>query len=96
MADLFPKWAWGRDFPDEAVSLSIIAGIFGFVNMVASIMLLNWKMSGFVILFISCLWSTSISVYFYEMPWGTIISLIVWFWILQIKKNGKSCWEQLS
>lgn len=73
----------------------MVSGVFGLVNVVAIVLLLNWKKNGFVLLVISSLVNASLAVILSTIPWG-IIGLIIWYLILQLKKNGKTCWEQLS
>lgn len=103
LIDFFPKIAWGKDFPDSAIWMSVVSGVFGIVNIIAIVMLLNWKRIGFWLLVISsfaglvltCVANIVLSVLTSSFPWG-VVGIFVWFGILQIRKNGKSCWEQLS
>ena len=50
LINFFPKQAWGSNYPDAAIPLSIVGGVFGVINIIAIIMLLNWRKSGFLLL----------------------------------------------
>lgn len=53
LTNFFPKQAWGSNYPDAAIPLSIVSGVSGVTNIIAIIMLLNWRKSGFLLLTIS-------------------------------------------
>ena len=95
LINFFPKQAWGSNYPDAAIPLSIISGIFGIINIIAIIMLLNWRKSGFLLLTISSIIGGLLAMLTSSFPVG-LLGIVVWYFILQIKKDGKSCWEQLS
>lgn len=95
LISFFPKQAWGSNYPDAAIPLSIISGIFGIINIIAIIMLLNWRKSGFLLLVTSSIIVGMLAMIASSLPVG-LLGIVVLYFILQIKKNGKSCWEQLS
>lgn len=61
----------------------------------AIVMLLNWRKSGFLLLTISSIIGGLLAMLTSSFPIG-LLGIVVWYFILQIKKDGKSCWEQLS
>lgn len=95
LIDFFPKQAWGSDYPDAAIPLSIVSGVFGIINITAIIMLLNWRKRGFLLLAISNIIGGFSAMLTSSFPVG-LLGIVVWYFTLQIRKNGKSCWEQLS
>lgn len=95
LINFFPKQAWGSNYPDDAIPLSIVCGVFGVINIIAIIMLLNWRKSGFLLLTISSIIGGLLAMLTSSFPVG-LLGIVVWYFILQIKKDGKSCWEQLS
>ena len=95
LINFFPKQAWGSNYPDDAIPLSIVCGVFEVINIIAIIMLLNWRKSGFLLLTISSIIGGFLAILTSSFPVG-LMGIVVWYFILQIKKDGKSCWEQLS
>lgn len=95
LINFFPKQAWGSNYPDAAIPLSIVSGVFGVINIIAIIMLLNWRKSGFLLLIISSIIGGLLAMLTSSFP-VELLGIVVWYFILQIKKDGKSCWEQLS
>ncbi len=75
--------------------LSILATI----NLLGAIMLMMWNKCGFYILVISSILTTIINVGLLDTePLYVILGLcaiIIWWGILQIRKNGKSAWCQM-
>lgn len=51
--------------------------------------------SGFLLLIISSIIGGLLAMLTSSFPVG-LLGIVVWYFILQIKKDGKSCWEQLS
>ena len=58
VTSFFPRTMWGSDFPDQLVIISVISGVFCLVSAFGAQMLLNWKKSGFVVIFVSILFSS--------------------------------------
>ena len=85
----------GSDFPDQLVIISVISGVLCLVSAFGAQMLLNWKKSGFVVIFVSAACNALIAlVSTGSFPVGIVGVVLLWM-ILQLKKNGKSCWEQM-
>lgn len=95
LINFFPKEAWGSRFPDSAIPLSVMSGIIGIITIIAIVMLLNWKKNGFWLLFFANIVGAILSMFMSVFPFG-IIGFVILYLILQLKKKGKSCWEQLS
>ena len=95
VCDFNPKMAWGSDFPDSQMLLSYAGGVLSIANVVGTAMILCWKKSGFYILAATSVIGAAFSVFMSRFPMG-LVGIVVWFIILQAKKNGKSCWEQLE
>ncbi len=74
-----------------ASSFILVAGYFS---------LLKWKKFGFYVLAAMAVLSLGINLVTGTNAdlgtFGPIVSLMILFAVLQLKKNGKSCWEQLS
>ena len=84
----------------EPMSDRLVTFVLTGVMIVGYIGLLKWKKSGFYIIVGAQIlnWFMSISIGMLK-GWYIIvpfISIAILFAILQIKKNGKSCWSQLS
>ena len=94
LINFFPKQAWGSNYPDDAIPLSIVCGVVGVINIIAIIMLLNWRKSGFLLLTISSIIGGFLAILTSSFPVG-LMGIVVWYFILQIKKDGKSCWVKL-
>lgn len=95
IAQMLPKQMYGSYFPDEYVGISIISGVLCIVNIIGVALVLNWKKAGFwVIVGASLISSLMTSLVMRTFPTG-IISLIILWAILQIKKDGISCWRAL-
>lgn len=95
LVDFFPKQAWGSNYPDSAIPLSILNGVLGIVNIIAFVMLLNWRKKGILLLAISGTAGMFLGMMTSNFPWS-ILGLLVCFLILRLERDGKSCWEQLS
>lgn len=94
----FPKEFWGSRFPDAAVPMSIVAGCLSVIDIVAIAMMLAWKKIGF---FLYCVIGIVCCIITLQM--GNIqfaiygfVGIIVYYLVLQIKKDGKSCWENME
>lgn len=77
-----------------------ICSIFGAVNVLGAILLMRWNKTGFYLFLISSLICAVVNVCVLKMSPVTAISslfgIIIWWAILQIKKNGKSAWSLLE
>ena len=92
----FPKTMWGSNYPDQYVAFSVASGVFGLVTVFGAQLLLSWKKIGFVVILVSSICNGLIALFTSgSFPVG-IIGLVILWMILQLKKNGKSCWEQLK
>lgn len=94
----FPKEFWGSRFPDAAVPMSIVTGCLSVIDVVAIAMMLAWKKIGF---FLYCVIGIVCCIITLQM--GNIqfaiygfVGIIVYYLVLQIKKDGKSCWENME
>lgn len=78
--------------------------IYGFVAsavlVIGYLALIKWKKIGFYILIIMGVFSLIMNLFAGgQVSFSTffpIVSMLVLYAVLQIKKNGKSCWEQLD
>ena len=95
VTSFFPKRMWGRDFPDQLVIISVISGVLCLVSAFGAQMLLNWKKRGFMVIVVSAACNALIAlVSTGSFPVGIVGVVLLWM-ILQLKKDGKSCWEQM-
>ena len=89
-----------RNIPSSTTNstIKILAGI-GIINIILPVLILNWKKIGFWLSIV-----TSIVILIINLNIGVAIGpsllgmsgFIITFAILQIKKNGKTTWEQLG
>lgn len=86
--------------PGENVLGCGLCSILGLVNVLSVILLLRWNKSGFYMLVLSSLMAIVINIFLLRMPVATMLSsllaIVVWWAILQIKKEGVSAWSQLQ
>jgi hypothetical protein len=77
----------------------ILFGILSLINIAFAFALLNWKKWGYYGFFVSSIMMFFTNVNFGMPPSNAIVSFVgisLLFLILQIKKDGKSGWEQLE
>lgn len=77
-----------------------ICSIFGIVNILGAILLMRWNKMGFYLFLFSSLIATVVNVCVLKMSPVTAVSslfaIIIWWAVLQAKKDGKSAWSQLQ
>ena len=68
------------------------------LNVVAAVLLLNWKKIGFWMIAVSAACSMLINLYAVGVGfvWISLIGVGILWAVLQIRKNGISCWKQLE
>lgn len=91
----FPKEFWGSRFPDAAIPLSIVTGCLGIVDIIAIAMILAWKRSGFLLHCVLGVISCVITLQLGNVQFAIygFVGIVACYLILQIRKDGKSCWE---
>lgn len=77
-----------------------ICSIFGVANVLGAILLMRWNKIGFYLFLFSSLICAVVNVCVLKMPPSVAVSslfaIIIWWAILQAKKDGKSAWSQLE
>ncbi|MCD8295950.1 MAG: hypothetical protein LUC88_00085 [Prevotella sp.] len=74
--------------------------ILELLNVLAIILLLRWKSAGFFLMIVGAVCSILISVTLLgggiKDIFGIIVSIVIWWAILHIKKNGVSAWALME
>lgn len=90
---------FGVDSTDEALGFGLCS-VGAAVNVLSVILLLRWYKPGFYMMAICSLIAIAINIFILMMePYvmiGTLLAVVIWWAILQIKKNGASAWSQLN
>jgi len=77
-----------------------ISSILGLINILGAILLMRWNKTGFYLFLISSIITAIISVFILKMDAataiGSLIAILIWWAILQAKKDGVSAWSQLE
>lgn len=77
-----------------------ICSIFGVINVLGAILLMRWNKTGFYLFLVSSLICAVVNVFVLKMSAATAISsvfaIVIWWAILQAKKDGVSAWSQLE
>lgn len=77
-----------------------LCSIFGVVNVLSAILLLRWNKVGFYIMVVSSIMAIIINIFVLKMEpvtmVGSLFAIIIWWAILQMKKDGVSAWSQLQ
>lgn len=77
-----------------------LCSIFGVVNVLSTILLLRWNKVGFYMMVVSSIMAIIINIFVLKMEPVTMVSslfaIVIWWAILQIKKDGVSAWSQLQ
>lgn len=77
-----------------------ICSIFGMINVLGATLLMRWNKTGFYLFLVSSLISAVVNVFVLKMSPVTAISsvfaIVIWWTILQAKKDGVSAWSQLE
>lgn len=93
---LFPKEAWGSDYPDSMVIYSQILAIACPLTIIGVIMLLMWKKNGFYVILFSSLYDGLLVLFLFgSYPIG-VLGVLVLYFILGISKNGIPYWEAMD
>lgn len=75
-------------------------GILGVVNILSAILLMRWNRLGFYMLIVSSIIALIVNIVLLGVPSviviSSIIAIIIWWAILQIRKNGVSAWKLMS
>lgn len=77
-----------------------ICAILGIINVLGAILLMRWNKTGFYLFLVSSLICAVVNVFVLKMSPATAISsvfaIVIWWAILQAKKDGVSAWSQLE
>lgn len=77
-----------------------LCSILGVVNILSAILLLRWNKVGFYMMVVSSIMAIIINIFVLKMEpvtmVGSLFAIIIWWAILQMKKNGVSAWSQLQ
>lgn len=77
-----------------------ICSILGLVNILGAILLMRWNKTGFYLFLVSSLITAIVSVFVLKMEAataiGSLFAILIWWAILQAKKDGVSAWSQLE
>lgn len=77
-----------------------LCSIFGVVNVLSAILLLRWNKIGFYMMVVSSIMAIIINVCVLKMEpvtmVGSLFAIVIWWAILQMKKDGVSAWSQLK
>lgn len=77
-----------------------ICSIFGVINVLGAILLMRWNKTGFYLFIVSSIISAIVNVFVLKMTPVTAVSsifaIVIWWAILQAKKDGVSAWSQLE
>lgn len=70
------------------------------VNVLGGILLMRWNKLGFYMLLVTSIVAVMVNVGLFGLPSTTILSslfaVLIWWAILQIRKNGVSAWKQMN
>ena len=84
-----PSFVWG-------MGLSTILAV---VNILGSVLLMRWNKLGFYLFLIGSLCGTAINMLILAMTpmviFSSLLGILVWWAVLQIKKGGVSAWNQM-
>lgn len=86
--------------PSEYILGCGLCSILGLVNVLGVILLFRWNKSGFYLLVVSSVMAIIVNISLLRLPIGTmlgsLLAVVVWWAILQIKRDGVSAWSQLQ
>lgn len=90
---------FGMDTREDALGIGLCS-IGASVNVLSSILLLKWYKPGFYMMAVCSVIAIAINILVLNMePYvmiGSLFAVVVWWAILQTKKNGVSAWSQLN
>lgn len=77
-----------------------IGSVLSVVNILGAVMLMRWNKIGFYILTVSAVLSIGVNMMMLgsnpvELV-GSVVAILIWWAILQVKKNGESAWSQME
>lgn len=89
-----------NDF-DSMVSLGIgLLSVAGVINILGAIQLMRWNKLGFYLYLVSSVIGVIINVFMLSLSpviiFSSLMSVVVWWAILQIRKNGVSAWKLMK
>jgi predicted amidophosphoribosyltransferase len=93
----YPEWL--AEYSEISSGLMMLSGFLLIIGSIECILLLCWKKIGFWILIGNSVISMIINLVDGEnigMVLFGLVSILIWWAILQIRKNGRSTWEQLE
>lgn len=77
-----------------------LCSIFGVVNVLSAILLLRWNKIGFYMMVVSSIMAIIVNICVLKMEpvamIGSLFAIVIWWAILQMKKDGVSAWSQLQ
>lgn len=77
-----------------------LCSIFGAVNVLSCILLLRWNKIGFYMMAFSSILAIVVNICVLKMATvamiGSLFGILIWWAILQMKKDGVSAWSQLQ
>lgn len=77
-----------------------LCSIFGVVNVLSAILLLRWNKIGFYMIVVSSILAIVVNICVLKMDpvamVGSLFAIVIWWAILQMKKDGVSAWSQLQ
>lgn len=77
-----------------------LGSVLCIVNILGAILLMRWNKTGFYILSASAVLSIAVNLIILGSDAleliGSVVAILIWWAILQAKKNGKSAWSQLE
>ena len=78
--------------------MSIVVGCLSVIDIVAVAMMLAWKKIGFFLYCVIGIVSCIITLQMGNIQFAIygFVGIIVYYLVLQIKKDGKSCWENME
>ena len=89
------------DATDGGLALGCgLLGMLGILNVLGSILLMRWNKTGFWLFFSSSLLGVVINIGVLDVSPAAslsfLVSVLIWWGILQIKKNGVSAWSLMG
>lgn len=90
-------------FDADSVKMALglgLSSILALINILGIILLFRWDKIGFNIFVVSSFLAAALNILILEIPIiavaGSLFAILIWWAILQIKKNGVSAWSQLQ
>ena len=84
---------------DMALGFGLL-GILGIVNLLAAILLMRWNKLGFYMMLVGSLVGYIVNIGLVGLPSTailcTLFAVLIWWAILQIRKNGVSAWKLMN